>query len=98
MQFQSFTSLAALLSVASAYINSNQLNLWTDSACSVPDKEITLTATGCACNNIASPGAFSVSAAVTDANCTPESTLSSFLSSLYPLLSLIPRWLFLRWD
>jgi hypothetical protein len=82
MQFQkSFTSLAALLSMASAYINSNQLNLWTDSACSVPDQEITLTATGCACNNIASPGAFSVSAAVTDGNCTPKSTLPSSLLS-----------------
>ena len=73
MQFKTLTPLAALLSVATAYVNSNQLNLWHDGACSVPFEEITLTATGCACTNIASPGAQGVSAAVTDSNCTPES-------------------------
>ncbi|KAF7959750.1 hypothetical protein EAE96_001359 [Botrytis aclada] len=74
----SFLSLAAAAVLpTTAEISESQLNLWTDSACSVPFEEITLPTDG-TCINLPLPGAQSVSAAITVPGCV--STIYGFTS------------------
>jgi hypothetical protein len=73
-----FLGLAAASPVAiKARADDNHLNLWHDSACSVPFEEISLPSTGR--TNLALSGAQSVSPAITDPNCTPTSKLTSHI-------------------
>ncbi|KAF5877726.1 uncharacterized protein Bfra_002095 [Botrytis fragariae] len=73
-----FLSLAATAALpTTAIISESQLNLWNDSACSVPYEEITLPTDG-TCTNLPLPGAQSVSAAITVPGCI--STIYGFTS------------------
>ncbi|TGO54114.1 hypothetical protein BCON_0112g00080 [Botryotinia convoluta] len=73
-----FLGLAATTALpVTAGISESQLNLWNDSACSVPYEEITLPTDG-TCTNLSLPGAQSVSAAITVPGCI--STIYGFTS------------------
>ncbi|TGO42781.1 hypothetical protein BHYA_0005g00460 [Botrytis hyacinthi] len=88
MHYRTLASISPYLSLAAtaalptiAVISESQLNLWNDSACSVPYEEITLPTDG-TCTNPPLPGAQSVSAAITVPGCT--STIVFCLFDLSP--------------